>query len=295
MDKYSLLQVTGDEHSTRDGLELGEAAKLKQLGVVLDSQVAVDLLDRGERDVGELVIANERDRTRVLEVGTNLRKILGGERLKIGVVGEAKSRNLLERGDVERANTAVNANVLGRLEDSHVDVHVLAVLRNDKLVANLGEIGVEHVKLLVGVDSEGLDGSDIEAAEVAETGVGNVDNLGLGLTTRTKVDLLKLVQGREMDFLHLLDAAQVDLTEQDAVGDVQSTANLGQIGTLDIQQLTSVDDLQITANLLDTAHVKGVADAAINSNISGDGTVLAGGGGRVCLDGDILALVVVGS
>lgn len=206
-----LLEGSAKEH-VLDALELGETSNFVQLGVVDNSQITRDGGEVRERDVGELGIVDEGDGTTVLG-GTDAGKVgsLVGLEVRVGLKSDTVL-NLLEGGRAE-ALDAGNLDLVGRLELSEVDLHIVAVLGENERVGDVDEVGVELGESLVAVNGQALDGSEVETTNVAEEGIGNVDGAGLADTRRRELQSRELAQASEVELVQLGELRQADAGE----------------------------------------------------------------------------------
>lgn len=250
---YLLLEITSDKESTEDSFELRETVKLRHGSVVLDGQVTENLGNAGERDVAELVVANEGNAASLLGVGTDLSKVLGLESFQVRVVSEAESRDLLERRDAEGSNTSSNSDILCLFKNSHVDFHVLAVLVENKSVTNLLQVGVEHLQLRVGGDLEGVDLGQVEAAEVTERSVRNLDGLSLGASLTTETDGGKLLERNQGELVDGVELVHADVTEHVISLDIDGIPDLSQVTDGQTSDALVLLDNDATSDLLNAA------------------------------------------
>lgn len=206
-----LLEGTVEGDSTADLLELGETIKLQELGVVLDGHVTGDLGHLRDRDVGELDVVDES------QAFANHGEIGGGESLELGVgikldglvdVGQRRSGEALDVGQL---------NLGSRLEHGHVDNHVVAIAAtvgaDEERSGDVDKIRVERGKSLVVVDLEVLDSRDVETAEIEQTGVADLDVVGLGNTGGTESEAGQLLKADQLDVGQALQRIESERAE----------------------------------------------------------------------------------
>lgn len=249
-----LLEGSAKEH-VLDALELGETSNFVQLGVVDNSQITRDGGEVRERDVGELGIVDEGDGTTVLG-GTDAGKVgsLVGLEVRVGLKSDTVL-NLLEGGRAE-ALDAGNLDLVGRLELSEVDLHVVAVLGENERVGDVDQVGVELGESLVTVNGQALDGSEVETTNVAEESIGNVDGACLADTRRGELQGRELTQTSERELVQLGQLRQANAGEQAGVLDLEVAANGGERGGGDAKQAGSAVDNEVLLENLGAVDLK---------------------------------------
>ncbi len=285
-----LLEGSAKEH-VLDALKLGETGDLVQLGVVDNGQITGDGGEVGERDVGKLGVVDEGDGTTVLG-GADAGKVGSRVGLEVGVGVKLDTvLDLLEGGGAEALDVG-NLDLVGRLELSQVDLHVVAVVGEDQSLGDVDQVGVELGKSLVVVDGQAVDGSEVETTNIAEESIGNVDGAGLGDTRRREVQVGELTQTTESELVQLGELLKVDAGKQTGILNKELAANGREGGGGDGDQARGVADNEVLLEDLGAIDLEVALQRGGDGDLGIDGITVECGVNSV--DGDVRGAVTGG-
>lgn len=288
---WDILLKGATKKHVLDALKLGETHDLVQLGVVDNGQIARNGLEEGERDVGELVVVDERDGTAVLG-GTDAGKVGSLKGLEVGVgvkleavgnLGESGGRDALDVGHLD---------LLGSLKLRKVDLHVVAVVGKDENLGDVDEVGVELGQSAVVVDGQGVDLGQVKTANVTEEGIGNVDGASLLDTRRGELEGVELAETVEVELVDLGQGRQLDGAKQTGVLDGELAANGLEGGRRDGEKVLGAVDNKVLLELLGAVDDEVARQGGRDGDLGINGVTVESRVKRI--DGDIVGGRAVG-
>lgn len=278
MHQVNILLEVSTEVDRSHSLKLGETVDVGELGVVDDAEVTTNLLEKRERNVGELLVVDEGDGIR------DLGQVGGEERLEVlALVQLQGSTDGLEEGDTEGLGIG-DLDLLTRLEVGHVNLHVLSVLVDDELGGDVDEAGLELGQALVVVDFEAVDRGELEAAKVVDPGVGNDDSAGLGDALGTEGQGAKV---GKLDHFELVDAAErvhLDAVELLQRPEFELAPNRVEGAAANGKEVDGILDDEVTLDLLRAIEEKLASNTLVDSDCGIDNLAVEYGVGFLDLD-----------
>jgi hypothetical protein len=274
--------VTTNVERGTDPLEGRETLNLVELGVVGDLEVAVDLLEHGEGEVGQLLVGNEGKG--LADAG----QVGGREALEAVVVETEGAVEGLERG--HRDGTAeAESHVGGPDEVGQTDLDVLVVVGKGERVGNVAELHIDFVDEAVVGNEDGFDLLDVHTLEGAESGVLDVDLVGLlDLSGEAKVE--EVGEGVPLDRGDGLELGEVDREELGGTVELHLAVEGFELAGAEALHLGVVLDDEVALERLDAVEGDVVGGAGGDGDAAGVGRargqsggialVLNGGGGR---------------
>lgn len=197
--------VAAHVEGTTDALKFGEASSILESGVVGDLQVVADLGQERERKVAELVVSNKGKGL------ADLSQVGCGERLK-AVLVETKGAVELGKGRKQDASAGTEGQVGGPDQVGQLNVDSLVVVGEVERVGDVAQLHLYLVDVAVVGDLEGLGHLDVDTFEGAESGVLDIDVVGL-LDRRGETNVLEVGKSVPLDGLDLLQHGEINRVE----------------------------------------------------------------------------------
>jgi hypothetical protein len=242
-------------------------------------QVVVDLGEHGEADVRHLLVGNDGKSL------ANGSQVGGMEGLETVVVQTKRSVQGLEGRHLKGTNET-EGHVGGPDEVGQGDLQSLVVIREGHRVRDITKLHVDFVDITVVGNEDGIDLLDVDTLEGADSGVLDVDLVGLG-DLGGEANGLEVGEGVPLDALDLLELGELDA--------VQAGETVKGHGAVDLLEAVGADALhvrvvasdQVAIELLDAVERNVVGGAGSNGNGSGKGLAGSEGGGITgVLDGE---------
>lgn len=262
-----LGKVSTELDSATDSLELVEAVNLAELGVVGNEKTTAHGGELGEADVGQGVVADKGDVTR-LDRG----QVRSRERLEQVLVEANRAVNGLKRRDQE----------LRRVLDGHVGNPLEAVERDIEVVggtvglqvkgaAEVSKRQVHGLQTVAVVDVQNLERSNIDTLETAEESVANDDALGVLNAGGAEGQGVKLAQGGPVDAVDALKRCEVKGRETDQVVEAEGTADGVEVISGESGDSIIILRDQVTLDLTESSEVDGTSGTLADDNVAGEG------------------------
>ena len=199
--------VTVHVNGTTDGVENGEAANVRELGVVLHRETASNGGKLGEGDVGRLLAAdNGQSATDVGEV----RSLDALEEVAVKTEGAVHGS---ERGNADGRSVG-NVDPVGPDQVGKDDGNVAAVGVDIEVITDVAQLHGDVVQVVVVLDVDGLGDLEVDALKGRQVSVDDADAVGL----------LDLVGERQT--LETGQTLPLNLADLAKLGEVQGGKNL---------------------------------------------------------------------
>jgi hypothetical protein len=273
MARPSLLgHVTADIKSTTDALKQGVTVDGHQVGVVGDLQVVVDLGQKREGQVVELLVAdNGKGLADLSQVGSR-------ESLKAIVVETERTVELHQGGHGDGAAES-ERQVGGPDQVGQRNLDSLVVVGEVERVGNIAELHGNIVDVLVVGNLQRLGLDDVDTGQGADRRVLNIDLLG-GLDRGSEADALQVGQGVPLDGVDFLELGEVDAVEAGQAVQVHLTVELLEVGSTNALDVRVRWGDEVTVEDLEAAERDVVSGAGRDGDAAGEGRA-RGHGGRV--------------
>ena len=269
-----LGHVTAHIEGTTNAFEVGEAVNGLECGVVGDLQVSLDLLQKGKGEVGQLIVGDKSERL------PNRGQVGCREGLETVVVEAQGAVERLERGYLNGA-AETEGQVASPDQVGQLDLYVFVVVRQSQRSGDISKLHGDGVDVAVVGNEDGVNLLDIDALERSETGVLDVDLLGL-FNLGSEAERLEVGQGVPLDRVDHLELGHVDGAERSQAVEVQLAVERLEVASTDALHGLVVRGDEVAADLLDAADddvVRGACgdgDATREGRARCDGRCVAG-------------------
>jgi len=250
--------------STTNGLENGEAGDIGKLSVVLNGETTTDGRELGERDVGDLLVADNG------KSATDVGEVRGLEALKEVAVESEGAVDGGERRNADGGGVG-NGDAGGPLKVGEGDRDVATVGVHVQLGANVAELHGDVVQVVVVLNVHGVNHCEVDTVERVQLGVANADTVGL----LDHVGEGKTLEGSEshpLDGVDLVELGEVEGGENLAVLEVEGAVNSPQAVGGQRSELGDVVGGQVASDDFDVVELDVVGGAG------GDGDAAREGG-----------------
>ena len=215
----SLLERTTEQDSTTDILELLKALKIHQSSVVENGEATTNLGESREFEVGKLLVVLEGQRS---SDRCKVRSTEGSQRA--AVVEVHGTSNRAERRSSETLDTT-DLNLLSHLKHRHVNVEVISVEGDLEGTSDVDKVRIEGCQLGVLGDGEVLNGSQVQATEIANEGIADGNRGSLSNTSGTKSEGAKLAELVHDEVVDAAKRAHLKVGEEVEAIELESSTN----------------------------------------------------------------------
>ncbi len=258
-----LGEVAAHVESSVDGLKLGEAINLNELGVVCDLQVAGDLGELRERDVGQVLVGDQGNSL------ANRSQVGSREGLKTVVVKTKGAVQGLKGGDRD-GTTESEGQVASPDEVGQLNLDGLVVVGKSQRSGDIAKLHGDLINVTVVGNEDSVDLLDVDTLERAKSGVLDVDLVGL-VDLGCEANLLQVGQGVPLDGIDALELGEADGVETGQAIEVHLSVELLEVAGADLLHLGVVRGDQVALDLLDAVERDVVGGASRNGNVAGEG------------------------
>jgi len=225
IEQNLLGHVTAHVKGSTNALKFGESGSILETSVVGNLQVVADLGQEGERQVGELIIANNGKSL------ADLSQVGCGEGLETVLVQTEGAVQLLE-GRQKDGSARAESQVGCPDQVGQLDLNGLVVVGEVEGVGNVAKLHLDLVDVAVVGNLQGGGLLDVDALKGAESGVLDVNLLGL-LDGCSETDVLEVGKSVPLDGIDLLELGEVDGIEAGKAVQVHLSAELLEVAGAD--------------------------------------------------------------